>query len=80
VTTDLGGTSSYLVHGTCRAGRDPRTSVLDPFCRAHSLRNLYVADGSFMPTSGGASTTLTIVANALRTADSILACGTRMEL
>lgn len=78
ITTDVGGTSSYLVHGTCRAGRDPRTSVLDPFCRVHALRNLYVADGSFMPTSGGASTTLTIVANALRTADHILKRGARL--
>ncbi|HEX7153220.1 MAG TPA: GMC family oxidoreductase [Thermoanaerobaculia bacterium] len=72
ITTDVGGTSSYLVHGTCRAGRDPRTSVLDPFCRVHQMRNLYVVDGSFMPTSGGASTTLTIVANALRTAAHLL--------
>ncbi|MCU1245124.1 MAG: Glucose-methanol-choline oxidoreductase:NAD binding site [Acidobacteria bacterium] len=72
VTTDVGGTSAYLVHGTCRAGLDPRTSVVDRFCRVHGVRNLYVADGSFMPTSGGASTTLTIVANALRTADHIL--------
>lgn len=72
ITTDLGGTSSYLVHGTCRAGADPRTSVLDPFCRVHGMRNLYVVDGSFMPTSGGASTTLTIAANALRSADHIL--------
>jgi len=72
ITTDVGGTSSYLVHGTCRAGLDRSTSVLNPFCRVHGLRNLYVADGSFMPTSGGASTTLTIVANALRTADRIL--------
>lgn len=80
VTTDVGGTSSYLVHGTCRAGRDPRTSVLDPFCRVHGLRNLFVTDGSFMPTSGGASTTLTIVANALRTADHILQRSSRAEL
>ncbi|HEX6097354.1 MAG TPA: GMC family oxidoreductase [Thermoanaerobaculia bacterium] len=72
VTTDIGGTSSYLVHGTCRAGTDPRASVLDPFCRVHALRNLYVVDGSFMPTSGGASTTLTIAANALRAAAHIL--------
>lgn len=72
VTTDVGGTSAYLVHGTCRAGFDPRTSVIDPFCRVHALRNLYVVDGSFMPTSGGASTTLTIAANALRTAERIL--------
>ncbi|HYC89229.1 MAG TPA: GMC family oxidoreductase [Thermoanaerobaculia bacterium] len=80
ITTDVGGTSAYLVHGTCRAGGDPRTSVLDPFCRVHALRNLYVADGSFMPTSGGASTTLTIVANALRTADHILARASRLEI
>lgn len=79
VTTDVGGTSAYLVHGTCRAGNDPRTSVLDPFCRAHALRNLYVADGSFMPTSGGAPPTLTIVANALRTADHILEQSRRLE-
>jgi choline dehydrogenase-like flavoprotein len=72
VTTDVGGTSAYLVHGTCRAGSDPRTSVVDPFCRVHALQNLYVVDGSFMPTSGGASTTLTIAANALRTAERIL--------
>ncbi|HEY0142861.1 MAG TPA: GMC family oxidoreductase [Thermoanaerobaculia bacterium] len=80
VTTDVGNISSYLVHGTCRAGSDPRTSVLDPFCRAHALRNLYVADGSFFPTSGGASTTLTIAANALRSADDILRRASRLEL
>jgi len=28
--------------------------------------NLYVVDGSFMPSSGGVPTTLTIVANAFR--------------
>lgn len=71
--TDVGGTSSYLVHGTCRAGNDPATSVLDPFCRVHSVPNLYVVDGSFMPTSGGASPTLTILANSLRTADHLVA-------
>lgn len=80
VTTDVGSTSSYLVHGTCRMGNDPRTSVLDATGRAHSLRNLFVADGSFMPTSGGASTTLTIAANALRTADHILGKSSRLEL
>jgi choline dehydrogenase-like flavoprotein len=69
VTTDVGGTSTYLVHGTCRAGHDAATSVLDPFCRVHGCANLFVVDGSFLPTSGGASTTLTILANALRTAD-----------
>ncbi|HYH44443.1 MAG TPA: GMC family oxidoreductase [Thermoanaerobaculia bacterium] len=67
----VGGTSAYLVHGTCRAGHDPETSVLDPFCRAHELPNLYVVDGSFLPTSGGAPATLTILANSFRTAEHI---------
>jgi choline dehydrogenase-like flavoprotein len=70
--TDLGGTSSYLVHGTCRAGSDPRASVLDSTCRTHEVPNLYVVDGSFMPTSGGAPPTLTILANGLRTARYLL--------
>ena len=80
LTTDVGGTSSYLVHGTCRAGKDPATSVLDPFCRVHALPNLYVVDGSFLPTSGGAAPTLTILANALRTADHVLERSRRGEL
>jgi choline dehydrogenase-like flavoprotein len=76
----VGGTSSYLVHGTCRAGRDPRTSVLDPFCRVHDVPNLYVVDGSFMPTSGGAPPTLTILANSFRVADHILERARRGDL
>jgi len=62
----VAATSSYLVHGTCRAGTDPASSVLDQWCRVHAVANLHVVDGSFMPTSGGGSPTLTIVANALR--------------
>jgi choline dehydrogenase-like flavoprotein len=66
-----GLTSTFLVHGTCRAGHDPRTSVLDEHCRAHEVPNLFVVDGSFMPTSGGAAPTLTILANSFRVADHI---------
>lgn len=73
VPTDVGGTSAYLVHGTCRAGHDPETSVLDAWCRAHEVPNLYVVDGSFMPTSGGAAPTLTILANSFRTAGHVVA-------
>jgi choline dehydrogenase-like flavoprotein len=54
--------------GTCRFGEDPDTSVLDPTCRAHDVDNLYVADSSFFPTSGGMNPSLTIAANALRVA------------
>ena len=77
---EIGATAAYLVHGTCRAGHDPETSVLDPFCRSHQVPNLFVVDGSFMPTSGGAPPTLTIVANGLRVADHLLALGRRGEL
>jgi choline dehydrogenase-like flavoprotein len=76
----VGGTSSYLVHGTCRAGHDPAAAVLDEHCRAHSVPNLFVVDGSFMPTSGGAAPTLTILAASFRTADHIVAQARRGEL
>lgn len=55
--------------GGARFGTSPDVSVLDPDCRAWELDNLYVTDGSFMPTSGGANPTLTIQANAFRVAD-----------
>ncbi|TGS87462.1 GMC family oxidoreductase [Mesorhizobium sp. M3A.F.Ca.ET.174.01.1.1] len=61
------------VCGTCRFGDDPRTSVLDRFNRAHELDNLYVVDGSFLPTSSGTNPALTIAANALRVADHLSA-------
>ncbi len=57
--------------GTLRFGADPKTSVFDPDCKAHDLENLYLADGSFMPTSMGVNPSLTIAANALRVADII---------
>jgi choline dehydrogenase-like flavoprotein len=61
-----------LVAGGCRFGTDPETSVLDPDCRAHDVENLYVTDGSFMPTGGSVPYTWTIYANAFRVADKIV--------
>ena len=58
----------HLQQGTCRFGTDPSRSVLNPSCQAHEVKNLYVTDGSFMPTSGGAPSTATIMANSLRVA------------
>ncbi|MDI6025819.1 GMC family oxidoreductase [Corticibacterium sp. UT-5YL-CI-8] len=55
--------------GTMRFGNDPETSVLDRDCRVHGIRNLYVTDSSFMPTSLGINPSLTIAANALRVGD-----------
>ena len=57
--------------GTARFGPDPATSVLDTFCKAHELDNLYVIDGSFMPSIGAVNPTLTIIANALRVSEHI---------
>jgi choline dehydrogenase-like flavoprotein len=57
--------------GTARFGTDPATSVLDVHCRAHDLDNLYVVDGSFMPSVGAVNPSLTIIANALRVGDHI---------
>lgn len=57
---------STHLHGTCRAGVDARDSVVDRDGKLHSLDNVYVADGSYMPYPGGVNPTLTIQANALR--------------
>jgi choline dehydrogenase-like flavoprotein len=59
-------------NGTIRFGHDPKTSALDPNCRAHDLDNLYVVDGSFFPSSGAVNPALTIMANALRVGDHLL--------
>jgi choline dehydrogenase-like flavoprotein len=58
--------------GTLVFGHDPRTSVLDPMCKAHDLDNLYVVDASFFPSSAAVNPGLTIVAQALRVADHLL--------
>lgn len=59
--------------GTCRMGRDPRTSVVDGDCRTHDVPNLFICDGSVFPTSGAVNPSLTIQAIAARTADRIRA-------
>ena len=57
--------------GGCRMGNDPRSSVVDAFCRTHDVPNLYVVDGSVFPSSSEKNPTLTIMALAARTADHI---------
>jgi choline dehydrogenase-like flavoprotein len=59
--------------GTIVFGSDPRTSVLDPYCRAHDVANLFVVDASFFPSSAAVNPGLTIIAQALRVADHIIA-------
>lgn len=61
-------TFSHAV-GTVRMGADPASAPLDQYCRYRGLSNLFVVDGSFMPTSAGINPSLTIAANALRVGD-----------
>ncbi len=62
--------SGFASHetGTARMGRDPRTSVLNPFCQAHDVKNLFVVDGSCFTTFPEKNPTLTIMALAVRAA------------
>ncbi len=56
------------IMGTCRAGNDKQTSVVDANLRSHDHDNLYILGSSVFPTVGTGNPTLTIAALALRTA------------
>ncbi len=72
IYADISGSPpANLVAGGCRFGTDINTSVLNADCQAHDVENLYVTDGSFMPTGGSVPYTWTIYANAFRVADII---------
>ncbi len=73
------GTSAHYMGG-CRMGKDPRTSVVNAWGRAHDVPNLYVADGSVFVTGAGVNPTLTIAALATRTAEGMVAAFKRGEL
>jgi len=66
--------------GGARMGRDPRTSVLDPFHRVWDVDNLYVVDGAAWPSAGWQNPTLTLMALAVRAAEGIAARTRRGEL
>ena len=59
--------------GTVRMGANPATSVLDPDGRFRGIENLTVTDASVFPTSAAVNPSLTIAANALRSAERLLA-------
>jgi choline dehydrogenase-like flavoprotein len=64
----LGG---QIIHelGTVRMGNDPKSSVLNKYCQAHEVKNLFVADAAPFVSNPDKNPTLTIVANAWRTAE-----------
>ena len=59
---------AHLVGG-CRMGIAPEHSVIDADHRAWGVPNLFIADGSVMPTQGSANPALTIMATASRLAE-----------
>lgn len=73
------GLSSAAHHsGTARLSADAESGVCDADGRVHGLANLYVCDGSLIPSSGIANTGLTIAALALRLAAHLQLRSTRI--
>ena len=67
----LTGTPSvfgFCIHevGTARMGNDPKTSVVNRFCQAHDVNNLFVTDGACWVSSGCQNPTLTMMALTVR--------------
>jgi cholesterol oxidase len=52
---------------------DPARGVTDSFGRVHGLRNVWVADGSLLPTSLGVNPQITIATLADRAAHRLIA-------
>ncbi len=68
VTQTMGIETNSHQCGTCVAGADPKSSVLDGYCRTHDVENLFVVDGSHFPSSAAINPALTIAAQAFRVA------------
>jgi choline dehydrogenase-like flavoprotein len=74
-----GGSIIHEVGGALM-GDDPHRSVLNKWCQAWDVKNLFLADGSSFPSNADKNPTLTIMANAWRVADHILDRMQRKEL
>ncbi|MGH3984630.1 MAG: GMC family oxidoreductase [Pseudonocardiaceae bacterium] len=64
--------SAHLVGGA-RMGVDERHGVVDADLRTFAVPNLFITDGSVLPTQGAANPALTIMALAARFADRMIA-------
>ena len=65
------GPGGGIIHevGCVRMGDDPATSVLNRFCQAHDVSNVFSADGGPFVSHGDKNPTHTIIALAWRTAE-----------
>ena len=64
--------TAHLIGGARMSAR-PEDGVVDSDLRTWSIPNLYVVDGSVLPTQGAANPALTIMAVAARAADRLVA-------
>jgi len=80
-STDGAGDNPYgiadggvIIHevGTARMGFDPKTSVLNGYCQAHDVNNLFVCDGAGLVTNPDKNPTLTILAMSWRASEHLL--------
>ncbi|WP_417841315.1 GMC oxidoreductase [Terasakiella sp.] len=60
-----------MIAGTTRMGNDPKSSVVDPYCRSHDHNNLFIVGTGTYVTSGSVSPSLTAAAISVRSADHI---------
>jgi len=67
-----GGSIIHEVGTTC-IGNDSKTSVLNQYCQAWDVKNLFVTDGGPFVSNADKNPTLTIMANAWRACDYLLA-------
>jgi choline dehydrogenase-like flavoprotein len=58
--------------GTARMGNDPKTSVVNRYCQAHDVRNVFVTDGACWVSNGCQNPTLTMMAITARSCDYII--------
>ena len=63
---------SHHVQGSCRMGEDSSRSVVDSTCESHDIKNLYIADGSVIPSVLDVNPSLTIMAFSKRLAKYLL--------
>ncbi|MEE1884866.1 GMC family oxidoreductase [Pedobacter flavus] len=70
-TYDNGSTPGMAIHemGTARMGRDPKTSVLNGWNQMHEVKNVFVTDGSCMPSIACQNPSLTFMALTARACD-----------
>jgi choline dehydrogenase-like flavoprotein len=66
--TDPPGTAVHEM-GTCRMGKDPRTSVLNAWNQLHDVKNVFITDGSCMTSAGTQNPSLTYMALTARACD-----------